>query len=107
MRKIQNPCDGCTQCVCDYRRCDPYQIWFKAAWKELRRYARRSYWETEDQSRSKFTYVHPDMIRRYLQSGPCGLCECAGSCEIPCEGYWRWWDARMVWLKWMLENGGK
>lgn len=103
----QNPCHGCTQCVCDYRRCDPYRDWICAVWQELRRHIRRGYWETSGQYGSKFTYPHPDMIRRYLQGGPCGLCDCAGTCEVPCEGYWQWWDARMVWLKWMMENGGR
>jgi len=104
MGKNVNPCEGCTQCICDYRRCDPYKKWLVAAWKEFRRYAQHGYWECGTQNGRKFTYEHPDMIRRYLQSGPCGLCECADICEIPCESYWRWWDARMVWLKWILQN---
>lgn len=104
MKKNVNPCVGCTQCVCDYRRCDPYRVWLIAAWKEFRRYAHRGFWEGSVQNERKFTYQHPDMIRRYLQVGPCGLCECAGDCEIPCAAYWRWWDARMAWLKWLLQN---
>ena len=104
MGKNVNPCEGCTQCVCDYRRCDPYKKWLVAAWKEFRRYAQHGYWECGTQNGRKFTYEHPDIIRRNLQSGPCGLCECADICEIPCESYWHWWDARMVWLKWILQN---
>ena len=106
MEKNQKPCIGCTQSVCDYRRCDPYHKWFRTAWKEFRRHARRSYWETDGEKEDKFRYLHPDMIRRYLRTGPCELCECAFSCDVPCSGYWHWWNARMVWLKWMMEREG-
>ena len=106
MCSIQNPCEGCTQDVCDYRRCDPYQKWFRTVWKSFRRYARRSHWETGAQSSGNFVYAHPDLIRRYLHAGPCELCECAFSCDTPCSGYLHWWDARMVWLKWKMEHMG-
>ncbi|MBR4291376.1 MAG: hypothetical protein IKT52_12185 [Oscillospiraceae bacterium] len=105
MGNHRKPCDGCTQCVCDYRRCAPYQKWFTTVWEELRRHLRGGCRIDHFQSSHKLTYVHPDMIRRYLQEDICTRCEFAGNCQIPCMAYWHWWDARMVWLKWILQNG--
>ena len=49
--------------------------------------------------REKFVYEHPDIIRRYLEKGPCEHCQMANVCETTCGAYWNWWDARMEWLK--------
>ena len=100
MRKY--PCDICRQDICDYRRCKEYDDWVCDAWRLFQRRARHLYWPAAD--REKLTYVHPDVIRRYLQEGPCGRCGCRDICGIPCESYWHWWDARMYRLKWRIEN---
>jgi radical SAM protein with 4Fe4S-binding SPASM domain len=49
--------------------------------------------------REKFVYEHPDIIRRYLEKGPCEHCQMANVCETTCGAYWNWWDARNTVLK--------
>ena len=100
MSHVYKPCDKCTQGVCDYRRCDAYKQWFVAAWKQFQRYIPHDYWGIHLRNSEKFAYEHPDLIRRYLQEGPCGLCVCADVCDIPCGSYLCWWDARRAWLRW-------
>ena len=102
MSSLQNPCDHCTPAVCDYRRCDAYRKWLNAAWLEFHRYVQRCYWKNVAVNSKKFTYEHPDLIRRYLLEGPCAQCSWDETCQIPCNAYWCWWDARMIWLRWRL-----
>lgn len=99
----QNPCKICIEGICDYRRCRAYQTWLNDSWRQFQRFLPRGYREGSG-GEEKFVYAHPDVVRRYLERGPCELCEHSGSCRIPCEKYWRWWDARMIWLKWKLRN---
>ena len=107
MRKYQYPCDGCTKRICDYRHCGAYCRWISAVWKEFGRYENRPYWECSADADDKLLYVHPEVFRKYLQSGPCGRCSLEKLCETPCRSYWQWWDARMVWLKKKFQNGAK
>lgn len=103
MRNHQNPCASCDCWACDYRQCEPYKMWIRDAWQQFGRHCRHTYWSIPSGD-DKLAYVHPDVIRRYLQEGPCKRCECARTCKIPCEKYCRWWDARMVWLKRKLQS---
>ena len=101
MKKNQNPCAHCTRWGCDYRQCAAYRAWFAAAWGQFQRYGHHNYWEEAPEG-DKLTYVHPDVIRRYLQEGPCARCGCADVCDRPCKKYGHWWDARMAVLKYRL-----
>lgn len=101
---IQYPCTGCTRPDCDYRRCQLYRDWFCACWNQFHRNLSHLYWLESSDPDEKFSYVHPDVLRRYLHSGPCAQCACNCSCDDPCQAYWQWWDARMAWLKWRLQQ---
>ena len=101
---MKQPCDHCVQPVCDYRRCPPYQKWFKAAWNEFRRNVPGGCWVENTQKEGKFTYVHPNLIRKYLENGPCSRCDWADVCDAPCVAYRHWWDARMAWRRWKLQH---
>ena len=104
MTKYSYPCTGCTRPDCDYRRCQPYRDWFCASWNQFHRNLSHHYWCDGAEPEEKLSYVHPDVLRRYLHSGPCGRCVCSGDCDDPCRAYWQWWDARMAWLKWRLQQ---
>ena len=52
--------------------------------------------------RMKYRYEHPDIIRHYLQKSPCAGCEFEILCDTPCDAYLRWYDARMVVLRYKL-----
>lgn len=101
MSRIQNPCVSCDRWACDYRQCDPYKAWICDAWRQFGRHTRHTYWQAPSGD-DKLTYVHPDVLRRYLREGPCVRCGCAETCEIPCEKYCRWWNARIAYFKYML-----
>lgn len=88
-----NPCDSCNRKERCSVPCDKFRIWFLWYWKQFHTYPTRS--QKRAGKRNVFCYEHPDMIRKYLQDGPCGECKIAGKCETPCVAYWNWWDARM------------
>ena len=88
---------------CDYKLCRNYKKWLCDSWNQFRRHTRHNYWDCHTDGGDKLTYVHPDVIRRYLQDGPCRRCGCAEICDTPCEKYCRWWDARMAVLKRKLQ----
>lgn len=104
MMKNEKPCTKCGQSVCDYRRCEVYHRWLNEAWKQFQRFLPHRYWEAAGKNR--FAYIHPNLIRRYLDRGPCAICPCAHDCDVPCVDYWCWWDARMAWLRWKLGREG-
>jgi hypothetical protein len=70
-------------------------------WKQFNGYPSRVYLRQKKQKpvTAKFIYEHPDVIRRYLENGPCGECRRAEVCDVPCGNYWNWWDARMEWMR--------
>lgn len=103
MTNYPNPCDSCTRATCKYQECQPYLKRIRTMWKQFNGYPERSYKAKRKMKRDKFIYEHPDLIRRYLQEGPCGKCRAASDCDTPCVAYWRWWDARMVWLRWRMK----
>ena len=96
-----NPCESCDQmpdCT-SYRKCSRWLKYFRTIWKQFNGYSARTYRKQKNMTSEKFIYEHPDIIRRYLEKGPCAHCRRADVCETPCGGYWNWWDARMEWLK--------
>ena len=103
MKLLENPCSSCSGCAGDFRQCSPYPDWLQESWQQYQRYVPRDYWDHR-RSGEKLKYVHPDVLRRYLQDGPCRKCPCSSGCDIPCGQYLCWWDARVTWLKWILEH---
>lgn len=101
MSKYPNPCDSCHRCdTCrDFRGCTDYLKRFYTIWKQFNSYPARIYKKVKNMKREKFVYEHPDIIRQYLQKGPCEECHRAETCENPCVEYLLWWDARMELLK--------
>lgn len=91
-----NPCDTCDRAE-NCNGCDAWRTRVRTIWKQFNNYNIRQY---KKQEKSKnFVYEHPDMIKKYLDEGPCKGCEFELLCDVPCNAYWRWWDARMAILK--------
>lgn len=100
MSKYPNPCDKCDRVHCsNYRTCPEFLKYFRTIWKQIHGYAAHHYRNCKKAKSEKFTYEHPDIIRQYLEKGPCEHCQSEQICETPCGTYWNWWDARMEWLK--------
>lgn len=99
--KYPNPCEKCEKAdnCYDYRKCTPWKQRLNTIWKQFNTYPARVYRVQKTMKRKKFTYEHPDIIRRYLEKGPCEKCQREKSCETPCPAYWGWWDARMEWIR--------
>ena len=98
MNSYPNPCDTCTRDKCP-KNCAAWRMRYLYRQKQINAYHVRSYKAKRNMKRQKFVYEHPDLIRRYLQEGPCKKCRAADTCDTPCAAYLRWWDARMEWLK--------
>lgn len=108
---MKNPCDKCTRRSKDgnctqYKTCNDWKFYFRTAWKQFNGYpvratteARRRAEQKKKARTAKFLYEHPDIIREYLQNGPCADCKLAKACDVPCAAYWHWWDARMEYHK--------
>ena len=96
-----NPCENCeTGCGSSgYHRCPKWRMRFLTIWKQFNTYQIRQFKKHLREKPDSFTYEHPDLVRQYLRSSPCGKCEAAESCDIPCAGYYAWWDARMETLR--------
>lgn len=73
MSKYPNPCDSCRRCdTCrDFRGCADYMKRIYTIWKQFNSYPARIYRKVKNMKREKFVYEHPDIIRQYLQKGPC------------------------------------
>lgn len=98
MKPYPNPCDTCIYCK-DPHGCPEWEARFRRIWKEFNSYPIRAYRKSKSVKTDKFRYEHPDIVRRYLEKGPCEKCQRAKVCDTPCFAYWRWWDARMEWLR--------
>ena len=107
MSRYPNPCDRCTRASCKYQECQEYLKRVRTIWKQFNGYTARSYKAKSNMKREKFIYEHPDLIRRYLQEGPCKKCRTDDNCDTPCGAYLRWWDARMEWLRWVYNGADR
>ena len=91
-----SPCEKCKNVNCSaglsvaHKTCNAYRT--RLCW--LLKRARAALYAEKKAKKEMFRYEHPDMIRKYLQEGPCGRCTVA-NCDTPCGAYLRWWDARM------------
>lgn len=97
MNPYPNPCDACAVCT-NTIGCEAWRIRFRYRQKQINAYARKIA-PPKQENRQVFRYEHPDIIGRYLEKGPCEYCDAEKICDTPCVLYWRWWDARMEWLR--------
>lgn len=98
--KYPNPCDSCGKTDCTYyRTCGKYLKYVRTIWKQFNGYQARVYRKQKNMKSEKFLYEHPDIVRRYLEKGPCEHCQRSNVCDNPCLAHWSWWDARMEWLR--------
>lgn len=100
-----NPCDTCEHCK-DPQGCTAWQIRFRTIWKQFNSYQIRQFKKQHATKTNLFTYEHPDLVRKYLQTSPCSRCEAEADCDTACMAYYSWWDARMAALR-MKYNGEK
>ena len=105
MANYPNPCDKCPNEPQCNRGCPEWTKRVKTIWKQFNGYSQRAYRkelekaESQERAKEKLRYEHPDIGRQYLLDGPCKGCPCERNCYIPCNAYWRWWDARMKWIR--------
>lgn len=103
MSDYPHPCDKCEKCAQPYG-CDEWKMRFRTIWKQFNTYPLRQY--KKRKTSTKFAYEHPDMIKRYLDEGPCKRCQFEQVCDVACPRYYGWWDARMEVLR-KRYGGGK
>ena len=104
-----NPCDKCPRKSKCAEGCQEWIKRVRTIWKQFNGYPQRAAADAARQARqreaeekrraTKLRYEHPDIVRRYLQNGPCEGCLCENTCDTPCAAYWHWWDARMQWIR--------
>lgn len=110
MANYPNPCDKCPNEPQCKRGCPEWTKRVKTIWKQFNGYSQRAYRKELEKAgipepaKEKLRYEHPDIGRQYLLDGPCKGCPCERNCNIPCNAYWRWWDARMKWIRGRLVN---
>ena len=91
-----SPCDKCDRaanCGLGYG-CTDWQIRYRYRQHQINAYAKRAA-EPRSGRENKFTYQHPDEIRRYLANSPCRGCKVEKTCNVPCPDYLHWYNARM------------
>lgn len=99
-----SPCLNCEKTVCAEKRCPEWLVRYLYRQKQINAYSK--YGRPQKlEKRHCYVYEHPDVIRDYLQKGPCRFCKREKVCDIPCPAYWRWWDARQEWHRRRLRAG--
>ena len=91
-----NPCATCENVCNGGQGCIAWEMRFRTIWKQFNSYQIRQYRKQEQERKKKFSYEHPDIVKKYLDDGPCKGCEFELLCDVPCGAYYRWWDARMA-----------
>lgn len=97
MFNYPNPCETCTECD-GSQKCQRWRMRFLTIWKQFNTYQIRQYKKSAGKQKA-FAYEHPDVLRRYLENGPCKGCEFEVLCDVPCTAYYAWWDAKMAVLR--------
>lgn len=100
-----SPCLKCSKENCQEKKCTDWLMRYLYRQKQINAYARGGKWQQPDETRLCYVYEHPDVIREYLQKGPCRFCQREKDCDTPCQAYWRWWDARQEWHRKRLGAG--
>lgn len=102
-----DPCIACKRVgqKCTYQKCTAWKTRYIYRQKQINAFARRPVRLAAVDGRRVFRYEHPDIIREYLAHGPCRHCKAAEVCGTPCPAYWSWWDARMEWMRGLIQKG--
>ena len=95
-QKEESPCESCwRQNICD-NGCDRWEQVYLQRQKRINAYA-KAVWKGDRHSGGDvFAYSHPDLVRRYEKTHPCGGCRLRRSCDVPCGRYIQWYDFRMA-----------
>lgn len=89
-----SPCDGCWRAeYCD-NGCESWRGYYLHRQKAINGYA-KALWRGTACQRDVFAYSHPDLVRRYEKTHPCGGCRLRKGCKTPCGRYIHWYDLRM------------
>lgn len=94
-----NPCDTCEEKCSNCYHCQRWRMRFLTVWKQFNSYQIRQFKRQRVKKTNSFTYEHPDLVKKYLQTSPCKNCEYEADCDTPCTGYYAWLDARMFALR--------
>lgn len=99
-----SPCESCWRvAVCD-NGCDLWRSYYLQRQKRINAYAKAAWQGREKKGRDVFMYSHPDLVRRYEKTHPCGGCRLRTGCEIPCGRYLHWYDLRLELAKKRIRN---
>lgn len=90
-----SPCEKCDkEYGCD--GCEAWEIRYRYRQKQINAYAAQVAQPViVKQPENKFCYEHPDIVRQYLKKHPCEDCVRQSWCNIPCQVYLHWYNARM------------
>lgn len=99
MPNYPSPCLKCDKEYCkkggsNHKECAEWLTWFRWWWKWFRTNLPKAEAARKERA-NKFFYAHPDEIKRYINGDPCEGCALKKNCDIPCNAYLRWYDARM------------
>lgn len=61
---------------------------------DINSYARQRY-QPRLRAVERILIYHPDEHRRYLRQHPCEGCIAESFCDLPCEVYLKWYNARL------------
>ena len=94
-QKEESPCESCwRQNICD-NGCERWEQVYLQRQKRINNYA-KALWKGQSRNREDvFAYSHPDLVRRYEKTHPCGGCRLRKECRVPCGRYIHWYDLRM------------
>ena len=91
-----NPCltcedrESCDASGVTWRYCQRKRTWINWWWRRFKAISKP---KARELPSNKFCYEHPDIVREWLQNGPCADCYIE-SCTKPCEVFDRWQDER-------------
>lgn len=94
-----NPCDACEKAGSCTVGCAAWKVRYRYRQKQINAYHKQLMRPRGGSEMQVFRYEHPDIIRRYLEKGPCEGCKAEEVCDTPCPAYLGWWDARMGWIR--------
>lgn len=94
-----NPCDTCPECT-STNGCERWRIRYRYRQKQINAFARHLVEKNSmPEEKASWVYLHPDEVRRYLDTNPCDACMCREWCEDICKVRADWWEAKMVVLR--------
>lgn len=91
-----SPCESCWRMAVCENGCDLWRSYYLQRQRAINAYARAAYRGKKESGRDVFAYSHPDLVRRYEKTHPCGGCGLKPGCNVPCSRYIHWYDFRMA-----------